>query len=93
MKKVLITVLTASLFISCGRGNKAPGLAKEVCDCYSKANAMAPDDPKKTDAQNDCIKRQGEAWNKVKDDEKKSDEFNKIIGECGKELIRKSFGQ
>jgi hypothetical protein len=93
MKKVLIVLLTASLFTSCGGGNSASKLAHEVCDCYKKANSMDPADPKRTEAQNDCIKKQGESWNKIKEDEKKAEEYNKIIGECASEQIKKSFGQ
>ena len=93
MKKLLPILFSAFLFASCGGGNSATKLANEVCDCYKKANSMDPADPKRTGAQNDCVKKQGENWNKIKDDQKKSDEYNKIIGACGSELIKKSIGQ
>jgi hypothetical protein len=91
MKKMFIVLLAATCFTACGGGNSASKLANEVCDCSKKANAMDAADPKRTEAQNDCAKKQGEAWDKVKDDQKKSDEFNKIIGDCSKEMIKKSF--
>jgi hypothetical protein len=50
-------------------------------------------DPQRKTTQDDCLKKQGEAWNKLKADEKKSEEFNKIIGDCGKEMIQKTLGQ
>jgi hypothetical protein len=93
MKKALIILLTASLFTSCGGGNSASKLANEVCDCYQKANSMDPADPGRKEAQNDCIKKQGENWNRIKDDQEKSKEYNKIIGECAADLIKKSFSQ
>jgi hypothetical protein len=34
---------------------------------------------------------QMENWTKIKEDQKKSDEFNKIIGDCGRDMIRNSM--
>ena len=50
-------------------------------------------DTKRTAAQDDCAKKQVEAWNKVKDDQKKADEFNKVLSDCASEQIKKAFGQ
>lgn len=91
MKKMTLVIVTALFLTACG-GNDSKKLAEEVCDCYKKANGMDAADPKRAEAQNDCVKKQGEAWNKLKDDQKKSDEFNKIIGDCSKEMIKKSLG-
>ena len=94
MRRISLIVLTAFSLSSCGGGgNSASKLANEVCDCYSKANAMDASDPKRAEAQNACVTKQGEAWEKLKNDEKKSAEFNTIIGNCSKELIKKSLGQ
>lgn len=94
MKKRMIILLAAFLFVACGGGGKsASKLANEVCDCYRKANGMDAADPKRAEEQNICIKMQGENWDKVKDDQKKAEEYNKIIGECSKEMIQKSFEQ
>ena len=93
MKRILITVLTLSLITSCGKSKSGAEIGKEVCDCSKKANAMDAADPKRSDAQNDCAKKQVEAWNKVKDDQKKADEFNKVLSDCATEQIKKSFGQ
>ena len=93
MKKLLFFVFASSLFLSCGKSKSGTEIGKEVCDCSKKANAMDAADPKRTDAQNDCATKQVAAWNKVKDDEKKADEFNKVLGECASEQIKKSFGQ
>ncbi len=93
MKRILITVLTLSLITSCGKSKSGTAIGKEVCDCSKKANAMDAADPKRSDAQNDCAKKQVEAWNKVKDDQKKADEFNKVLSDCASEQIKKSFGQ
>lgn len=93
MKKILIAVLTLSLITSCGNSKSGTEIGKEVCDCSKKANAMDAADPKRTESQNDCAKKQVEAWNKVKDDPKKADEFNKVLSDCATEQIKKSFGQ
>jgi len=93
MKKILTVVLALSLITSCGKSKSGAEIAKEVCDCSKKANAMDAADPKRTEAQKECAKKQVEAWNKVKDDEKKANEFNKVLGECATEQIKKSFGQ
>ena len=93
MKKVLFLMLTVSLLTACSKGKSGKQVAEEVCECYSKANGMDAADPKRADAQAECVKLQGTNWAKVKDDEKKADEFNKRIGECASELIKKSFNQ
>ncbi len=91
MKKVLAMFSTIAVLSACsGEGNSGANLAKEVCDCYQKANGMDAADPNRAKVQADCLASQGVAWNKVKDNQKESDEFNKIIGDCGKELIKKS---
>lgn len=91
MKKVFIFILTISLLTACGKSGTAIG--QEVCDCSKKANAMDPSDPKRAEAQKDCASKQVEAWNKVKDNEKKADEFNKVLSVCASEQIKKAFGQ
>ena len=91
MKKLLIVLLCASLFTACGGWKDAAKLANEVCDCYKKANGLPATDPNRATAQSDCVKKQGENWAKLKDDMKKSEEFNKIIGDCSKEMIQNSM--
>jgi len=92
MKKISFCILMTFLFTACG-GDSGNKVAQEVCDCYSKANGMDPADPKRAEAQNDCLKKQMDGWNKVKDDSKKAEEFNKKIGECSKEMIKQSLGK
>lgn len=93
MKKVFLFALTLSLLTACGSSKSGTQIGEEVCDCSKKANAIDAADPKRTAAQEDCAKKQVEAWNKVKDNEKKADEFNKVLGVCATEQIKKSFGQ
>ena len=93
MKKLLIVLLAAASFTACGKSKSGADIGKEVCDCSKKANAMDPADPKRTEAQTECAKNQVAAWNKVKDNEKKADEFNKVLSDCASEQIRNSFGQ
>lgn len=93
MKKVFLSILTISLLTACGKSKTGTEIGQEVCDCSKKANAMDPADPKRAEAQKDCNLKQVEAWNKVKDDEKKADEFNKTLSVCASEQIKKSFGQ
>lgn len=93
MKKVLIILLTVSLLSSCGKAKSGAEIGKEICDCSKKANAMDAADPKRSEAQTDCGKKQVAAWNKVKEDPKKADEFNKVLSDCASEQIRDSFGK
>ena len=92
MKKNSILLLVVVLFTSCG-GKSGKDLAQEVCDCSSKANDMPAADPKRADAIHNCSVKQMEAWDKIKDDSKKSDEFNKKLSECSTEMIKKAFGK
>ena len=93
MKKVFFSILTISILTACGKGKSGTQIGQEVCDCSKKANAMDASDPKRAEAQKECGLKQVEAWNKVKDNEKKADEFNKVLGVCATEQIKKSFGQ
>lgn len=93
MKHFLLALLCSILLIACGKSKSGADIGKEVCDCSKKANAMDAKDPKRAEAQADCLKKQGEAWNKVKDDMKKADEFNKVLSACATEQIKQSFGQ
>ncbi|MEI2737464.1 MAG: hypothetical protein V9F01_01615 [Chitinophagaceae bacterium] len=93
MKKIFLFALTFSLLTACGKSKSGTDLGQEVCDCSKKANAMDPSDPKRAEAQKDCGIKQVEAWNKVKDDQKKADEFNAVLSKCATEQIKKSFGQ
>lgn len=92
MKKLLVAFSVAFLFTACG-GSNAKKLAEEVCNCSEKANALPTTDPNRTLEQNACAKKQMEAWNKVKDNAKDAEEFNKIIGKCAEEQIKKAFGK
>lgn len=93
MKKIITGLCAAIFLLSCSSGKSGKQIGEEVCDCSKKANAMDAADPKRAIAQADCLKKQGEAWNKVKDDMKKAEEFNKVLGICATEQIKKSFGQ
>jgi hypothetical protein len=93
IKKIAILALSATFLVSCGKGKSGTQIGEEVCECSKKANAMDPADPKRAEAQKDCSVKQVEAWNKVKDDQKKADEFNAVLAKCAEEQIKKSFGQ
>ncbi|HEX4875105.1 MAG TPA: hypothetical protein VFV31_00440 [Chitinophagaceae bacterium] len=92
IKKILIPLIGLIIIVSCkGESKGAADLAQEVCDCYVKANKMDANDPQRAKIQADCLATQGMAWNKVKDDPKKSEEFNRIIGNCGKEILKETL--
>ena len=93
MKKIFLFAFTLSLLVACGKGKSGTEIGQEICDCSKKANAMDANNPKRTAAQADCAKKQGEAWSKVKDNEKKADEFNKILSVCASEQIKDSFSK
>jgi hypothetical protein len=91
MKKSIV-IIAAALLSTCSRkGTDAANLANEVCDCFKKANAMDAADPARSKAQSDCSVKQNEAWMKVQKDPEKADEFNNVIGNCSREMMRKSF--
>lgn len=90
MKKISILLMAVVLLSSCG-GKSGKEMAQEVCDCSSKANDMDPADPKRAEAQHDCSTKQMDAWTKIKDDQKKADEFNKALSDCSAEMIKKAF--
>ena len=93
MKKILLIISATVVFLACGKAKSGTQIGEEVCDCSKKANELPTSDPKRSEAQNDCLKKQGEAWAKVKDDMKKAGEFNAALSKCASEQIKKSFGQ
>jgi hypothetical protein len=94
MKKLMIVLLTVSILTACGGKSKSgKEIAQEICDCSAKANGLPTSDPTREQAQKDCTAKATAAWNSVKDDSKKSDEYNKLLGECASQQIKKAFGQ
>jgi chorismate mutase len=94
MKKVVLFLFSISILAACGGKSKtAKEIAEEICDCSSKSNGLPATDPTREQAQKDCTEKALKAWNQVKDDQKKADEYNKIIGACAEQQIKKSFGQ
>jgi hypothetical protein len=93
MKNFFIVILAVSLLSSCGKGKGGKELGEEVCNCSKKANAMPSSDPGRAKAQTDCSIKQVEAWDKIKNNQKESDAFNKVLGVCATEQIEKSFGK
>jgi hypothetical protein len=94
MKKVVLFLFTISLISACGgKSQSGRKLGEEVCDCSEKANAMDAADPKRPGAQADCVKKQSEAWDKIKDDQKEADEFNKVLHERLSAQIKKATGK
>lgn len=51
-------------------------LAKEVCECTTKANAMPADDPNRRKEQDKCSKLQKENWDKIAGDKEQEKAFN-----------------
>jgi hypothetical protein len=81
--------LVAALSVACSKSKTATQLAEEICECSKKSNSTT--DPNRAQAQKDCTKMQGEYWNKVKDDNKKADEFNAVLSKCASEQIKDAF--
>ena len=93
MRKLTILLLATALLSSCGKSKSGKALGEEICECSKKSNGMDPADPKREAAQKECTARQMEAWNKVKDDPKKADEFNAVLSKCAEEQIKSAFGK
>ena len=92
MKRISAVLIALTLLTACG-GLDGKKLADENCDCQMKANAMDSKDPKRAEAQNDCMKKNAEAWAKVKDNAKESEAFNKAVSECADKVIKQAFGK
>ncbi|MFN8290696.1 MAG: hypothetical protein U0U70_10590 [Chitinophagaceae bacterium] len=93
MKRILISAGLALALISCGKSKSGTEMGQEVCDCSKKANGMDAADPKRSAEQEKCTKLQTDYWEKIKDNQKKADEFNAVLRKCAEEQIKKSFGQ
>jgi hypothetical protein len=94
MRKTMLILATSLFFMACGGKSKSgTQIAEDICDCSKKANALPTSDPNRSMAQADCLKQQGQAWLKVKDDKEKADEFNAMLSKCASEQIKKSFGE
>jgi hypothetical protein len=93
MKKVLLILIVTTLALSCGKTKSGTDIAQEVCDCSKKANGLPVSDPGRSKAQDDCVQQQRDAWDKVKGDKVKADEFNAVLSKCASEQIKQSVGQ
>lgn len=94
MKKVIAAAVMIAFLTGCGGKSKTgKEIAEEICECSKKANGLPTSEPTREQAQKDCTLKASEAWAKVKDDQKKADEYNAVIGKCAEEQIKKSFGQ
>lgn len=93
MGKLLLLALTVSILAACAKSKTGKEIAEEICECSTKANGLPTSDPTRSQAQKDCTLKASEAWNNVKNDQKKADEYNKVLGACAVEQIKKSFGQ
>lgn len=94
MRKTLTILFVACFFVACGgKGKSGKQIAEEVCDCSKKANALPSSDPNRSIKQNDCLKQQRDAWEKLKDDPEKSKDFNAALAKCAEEQLEKSFGK
>ncbi len=93
MKKIIVLILLGSTLFSCGKGKGGKELAEQVCECSKKANGLPATDPARAKAQSDCSVKQFEAWTKIKDKQKESDEFNKVLSKCATDQINTSFGK
>ncbi len=91
MRFLLLITASAAILAACSGSQNGKGLATEVCDCYKKANALPADDPNRSKEQDACIKKQGEAWAKVKDNQDEADKFNDEISKCSRAQIKESI--
>lgn len=74
--KYSILVVALAFLASCGESANGKALAKEVCDCYTKANGLAAGEPSRADEQKKCADMQTENWKKVEGDSEQEEAFN-----------------
>jgi hypothetical protein len=92
MYKLFVVFFLFSVCTACKNdGPSGRELATEVCECYKKANALATADPQRTREQDACIIRQGEAWEKVKNNKKEADSFNDELADCKRATVSGSM--
>jgi hypothetical protein len=82
MTKNILPLIFVLILVACTQQNGGKELAKEVCECSKKANALSIDNAYRAKAQSDCSIKQFEAWTKIKDVKKEMDAFNKALSEC-----------
>ena len=98
MKKLLLMITPATIFISCFHSTDikdskqvdAKSAAIEICDCYNKANHIT-EEPARTNAQNDCIKKETGAKKKLKENSTYGNDFKKALDSCTNELLNKNL--
>lgn len=93
MKKYVTALAITALLVSCGKKKGGKELGEEVCECSKKANSLPAADANRAKAQSDCSVKQFEAWTKIKDEQKESDAFNKVLSQCATDQINTSFGK
>lgn len=93
MKNVLLVLAATALSLACGKGKSGTDIAREVCDCAKRANGLPVSDPGRSKAQDNCLQKQRDAWDKVKGDKVKADEFNAVLSKCASEQVKQSVGQ
>lgn len=78
MKKVIFSAvaIAALTLTSCGESIDGAALAKEVCECTTKANNLPGDDPNRRAEQDKCSELQKTNWDKVKGNKEQEDAFN-----------------
>lgn len=90
MKKLFFIPILV-LFFSCG-GTDPAADAKAVCDCFSKANGLPDEDPKRLEEQDKCSKMQLDKWTRYKNAEEQK-KFNDALAECSDALIRQALDE
>lgn len=78
MKKSIFyaCILVGTSLMSCGESIDGAALAKEVCECTTKANNLPGDDPNRRAEQDKCSELQKTNWEKVKGNKEQEDAFN-----------------
>lgn len=62
--------------VSCRESVDGAALAKEVCECTTKANNLSGDDPNRRAEQDKCSELQKTNWDKVKGNKEQENAFN-----------------
>lgn len=94
MQKLFLIAFATLLIAGCSsKAESGKDIAKKLCDCSKKANELPTSDPNRGLAQNDCLKKQRDAWEKIKDDVERSKDFNEQLMKCAEEQLEKSFNK
>lgn len=89
MKKAILVLPVIVLQASCS-GSDPIKDAQSICDCFTKANSIPEEDPKRTLEQDKCSEMQLQKTSKYQTDEEIKN-FGEALAECSEKIMRQAL--